>query len=254
MVFFFVLPAGCRFGDRSRLFARALAPARATYRSYGLGVETVGRGDLWLDGRKILGSGAATINRANVLGASFLLSFPAKRFAALLRCPSAGYRRWLEEELDNAMTAWSDHASSPPAEGLARCFQRHVEAEFGWRLRPDTMTDSEHEASAAAITDVEDVSDGPRQPFVPGGVKLNHHCFLLEGSGAIGWARLVLRHGRIGRIALSHAQLAEPLVGQLPNAEILKPILAGRAGSAEAAEWAGFIERLARPARSGWDE
>lgn len=252
--FFLVLPKGHVSCSRAEFFHWVLAPALATYYHYGLYVERVGRGDLWLDGRKILGSGAATVNRAHILGASFLLAFPAQRFAALLRCPSSAYRQWLHEELGYAMTAWCDHAPLPDSDALTHCFRRHVETVFGWSLHSDTMTNLERDLSIAARSDVADVRDGLRGPCIPGGVKLNHHTYLVEGSGTPGWVRLVLRRGKIGRIALSHAELAQPLLGQVPSAERLEPILTERLPRVEAAEWARFIEYVVQPARSSWHD
>ena len=58
----------------------------ATYRRFGLPVEWHGQ-DLWLAGRKIAGSGAATIGRCAVFASSFLLHFPAERFARCIASP-----------------------------------------------------------------------------------------------------------------------------------------------------------------------
>lgn len=250
--FFLILPKAHVSGSRAEFFRRALMPALATYHDHGLHAERVGRGDLWLDGRKILGSGAATVNRADILGASFLLSFPVQRFAALLRCPSPGYRQWLNDELANAMTAWRNHAPPPDGDALAQCFRHHLESVFGWSLHRDAMTSLERDMSIAARPDVADVVDGPRGPCTPGGVKLNHHTYLLEGSGAPGWTRLVLRQGKIARIALSEEDLEQPLLGKFPAAEVLEPIFAERLTGPTAAKWAQFIEYLAQPARSAW--
>lgn len=252
--FFFILPRVCSSSDRARFFAQALAPALATYRDYGLDVAAVGRGDLWLGARKILGSGAATINRADVLGSSFLLRFPVARFAATLRCPSTGYRQWLEEELRGAMTAWTEHAPAPSPEELAQCFRHHVEATYGWTLRDDGVTDRERELSAAATSEVADVFDGPQRGLIPDGVKLNHDTYLLESRTDVGWARVVLRAGRIHRIALPDHEMAAALRGQVPAAAVLEPIIGRYVPPPEAARWAQFIDRIAQPARSLGDE
>jgi len=252
--FFFIMPKVSSSSDRARFFALALAPARAVYRDYGLDVTAVGRGDLWLDGRKILGSGAATINRADVLGASFLLRFPAGRFAAALQCPSPDYRRWLQDELRRTLTAWTEHAPAPSPEKLAECFRHHVEATYGWTLRNDRLSDCERELATAARDDVTDVFDGPHRALVPGGVKLNHDTYLLESRADVGWARLVLRGGRIDRIALPDGEMAAALTGQVPTAAVIAPILERYAPRHEAARWARFLERMTQPGRSLRDE
>ncbi|HKK14906.1 MAG TPA: biotin--protein ligase, partial [Gammaproteobacteria bacterium] len=111
--FFLIVPRQAGWRRREAFFSRGLAPALQTFRRFGLPAQAVGRGDLWLAGRKILGSGAATVNQADVLGASFLLRFPARRFAQVVRAPSEGYRAWLTDALAGAMTSWSEHAEPP---------------------------------------------------------------------------------------------------------------------------------------------
>jgi lipoate---protein ligase len=209
--FFFILPRARVPADRQALLDACLAPACATLRGLGLPAERVGRGDLWLRGRKILGSGAATIGQAHAVGASFLLRFPIERFASLLRCPSRGFRQWLVEELEAGMTDWAAHAALPRADALARTFREAIERGTGWALCEDRPTASEEAAIAAAAEELSmpDLEGGRRQ--VEGGVKVNHHVYLLERASGGEWLRVVLREGRVGRIAAADATTTRAL-------------------------------------------
>jgi lipoate-protein ligase A len=119
-------------------YAWALAPAIATFRSYGLPVVRCGE-DLWLHGRKIAGSGAATIGRAAVVGSSFLLRFPARSFADNVAAPSGAFRDALRRALPQAMTDWSEHAVPPTEESLKRTFVDALHATLGWRASPSRL-------------------------------------------------------------------------------------------------------------------
>ncbi|MDE2089430.1 MAG: biotin--protein ligase, partial [Gammaproteobacteria bacterium] len=148
--FFFVLPRVGTPASRDRLFETCLAPAVAAFRELGLAVQRVGRGDLWLDGRKILGSGAATLGQADVLGASFLLRFQAGLFARLVRSPSAEFRIWLEEALAHGMTDWARHGRLPGEAELRAGFQRHISACLDWVFQEDQLAARERDMIAQA--------------------------------------------------------------------------------------------------------
>ncbi len=184
-------------------YAWALAPAVAAFRGLGLTVEQVDR-DLWCGGRKIAGSGAATIGRAAVVGSSFMLRFPAGRFAQCIRCPSAGFRAWLEQELALAMTSWSEHGPLPAADRVASAFRGACSALFGWQLADEQLGDAERAALAAVLAD-EPWDEERGRRLVPDGIKLNAWRYLREARDCEAWARCVTDRGRVVRIELSEA-------------------------------------------------
>lgn len=159
-------------------FEWGLAPVIATYRRFGLRVARREQ-DVWLAGRKIAGSGAATIGRSAVFASSFLLRFPAERFARCICGAAPGFRDWLIAGLREAMTDWQSHQLPPSAAELRRIFRREVELAFGWRLSDSALSSAE---LAARITALEELSDsqptGRRQ--VAGGIKLNASTVLTE--------------------------------------------------------------------------
>jgi lipoate-protein ligase A len=190
-------------------YSWGLAPAVATFRALGLDVDRIDR-DLWCAGRKIAGSGAATISRSAVIGSSFMLRFPARRFAACIRAPSEGYREWLEEELAAAVTSWSELATVPPPERIAAAFRGGCAAQFGWRFADAALSGAERDALAAINTDDDAYEDSGRQ-LTPDGIKLNARRYLREAREAGAWARCVTDDGRIVRVAVSDPAAARIL-------------------------------------------
>jgi lipoate-protein ligase A len=152
-------------------YAWALAPAIATFRAFGLAAERRAE-DLWLAGRKIAGSGAATIGRSAVVASSFLLRFPRERFARVVAAHSAGFRARLHEALDLAMTDWGAHAAIPAEEGVRTAFRQALEGVLGWRVEAGIV----EREQAAAIAEWRDELAAPIERGSPrhgGAIKLN---------------------------------------------------------------------------------
>lgn len=158
-------------------FRWALAPARATCRRFGLPAEFVGN-DLWVRGRKIAGSGAATVGRAAVVASSFLMDFPAARFAAAVAAPDAAYRERLVQALANTMTDWRREGAQPGESELCAAFAAALGESHGRSVREDAISAVEQAAIDGAAADLaEPIEWGRRQ--VPGGIKLNHRNYLV---------------------------------------------------------------------------
>lgn len=157
----------------------ALQPALATFQAFGLAVERRGE-DLWLAGRKIAGSGAATIGGCAVFASSFLLRFPHARFADCI-AGSSGFRAWLQAGLIATLTDWATHAPLPPAAGLRQAFVAATADAFGWKLRTDEPDAAECRAIAAAEAEIAaDDGDAVTPRSVAGGIKLNRDSRLSE--------------------------------------------------------------------------
>jgi lipoate-protein ligase A len=162
-------------------YAWALAPAIATFGSFGLPVERRAE-DLWLGRRKIAGSGAATIGRCAVVASSFLLRFPRERFAACVAAPSPGFRDALCSALDVAMTDWADHAAPPPERKLRNAFRAALRETLGWAARPARVRSEERAAIASWHDELaEPIEHGRKR--VPDGIKLNAALALRRRSG-----------------------------------------------------------------------
>jgi lipoate-protein ligase A len=165
-------------------YAWALAPAIEAFRSFGLAVERNAE-DLWLAGRKVAGSGAATIGRSAVVASSFMLRFPRERFARAVAAASQGFRTRLVEALGTAMTDWAEHGTVPDEASMRTAFQTAIEQRLGWRVEPGVLD----RAEAAEIRDwraelSEPIERGIRR--VPGGIKLNAALVLAMEEEGLG--------------------------------------------------------------------
>jgi len=165
-------------------YAWALGPALQTFRRFGLAVTRRGE-DLWLDGRKIAGSGAATIGRAAVVASSFLLRFPARRFADTVATPSGEFREALHAALPRAMTDWSQHDLPPNDAALRQAFVDALDASLGWRAAPARLRPDERAAWGEWHRELSEPVEDGAAARVPDGLKLNAAWILRQRGDAI---------------------------------------------------------------------
>jgi lipoate-protein ligase A len=158
--------------------AWALQPAITVFRRFGLDVERRGE-DLWLGGRKIAGTGAATIGACAVFASSFLLRFPRARFAACM-AGSDDFRNWLEQGLAATLTDWCTHAPLPLPADLRAAYCDAVERTLGWRMSPVVPAAAETAAIAEVLRDMEDELEGGIRRLHRDGIKLNAESHLVE--------------------------------------------------------------------------
>ncbi len=177
-------------------FDWGLAPALATYRRFGLPVERREQ-DLWLAGRKIAGSGAATIGRCAVFASSFLLRFPAERFARCIASPSPEFRVWLLAALAQAMTDWESHRPLSGKAELRDAFLDAAEQATGWRLADSALSPAELAAREDALLEFEQETVVRGTRMVEDGLKLKAGMFLQERRMAGGTELSLVREGTV---------------------------------------------------------
>jgi lipoate-protein ligase A len=162
----------------------ALAPAMATFRAFGMHAQRRGE-DLWVGGRKIAGSGAATIGRAAVVASSFLMRFPARRFADSVAVPSDAFRATLRQALPRAMTDWCEQGTPPTEVALRTAFLFSLRETLGWHAMPSRVRDAEREACAAWQAELTEPIEGGGATRVPDGLKLNAALVLREAAAGV---------------------------------------------------------------------
>jgi lipoate---protein ligase len=180
--------------------AWGLRPAVATFRAFGLDVERRGE-DLWLEGRKIAGSGSATLGSCAVFASSFLMRFPRERFAGCV-AGSAGFRSWLGAGLAATMTDWSSHGTIPAEARLRAAFVASTEAAFGWTLQAGAISDDEQAAITEAETGMREDDGECGRRAVPGGIKLNRESRLVEQASEGRLVRELVVRGMVARRAV----------------------------------------------------
>jgi lipoate-protein ligase A len=161
----------------------ALAPAIDAFRAFGLVVERNAE-DLWHAGRKIAGSGAATIGRSAVIASSFLLRFPRERFADAIAAATPSFRGRLIDGLAVAMTDWAETGDPPAEAALRAAFQAALADRLGWRVRADRIATREAgEIKAWREELCAPIDAGVRR--VKDGIKLNAELALTMRGGNV---------------------------------------------------------------------
>ncbi len=253
--FFLIFAGRSRPPRHPAVFDRGLDVAARVYASFGLQSERVGATDLWLGGRKILGSGAATAGAAVIFGASFLRRFDAALFASLVRAPSDGFRRWLAEALDAAMTDWQTHARAPDEPALAAALHEAVREALGWTLSEDGLSSAEEAAVGELLAEGALAPEPGERRLIAGGIKLNHRTYLVENGAHADRLRLLVRERRIARIEAADPEdtaRLQAVVDAEPERERLTRALAA-GDAAWARHWAARIDAACTGIRRVWN-
>lgn len=234
---FFVLPGRA---PRDAVFSQCLDILAGAFKRMGLSVEQVGGQDIWCAGAKLLGSGGASIGHAQVFGASVLEHFQPHRFAACVAAPSAGFRVWLGELLDEAMTDLSRLGVYAKETELVDAL-RAACAEH-WPLEEAVLEEPALAAMNAAAEELAEPLESGGRRLVRGGIKINRRTYLLEDD-APPWLRVVWRAGRLERVAAGDPGLERVLGACLgePLRDGLVRDAACRSGMTQAA--ASALER-----------
>lgn len=246
--FFFILPQSAVQGGHQGLFDLCLAVVAEWFSAAGLSVHRAGGQDLWVAGRKIMGSGAATLGRALVFGASVLRSFPARDFARCIRAPSEGFSDWLTDALAEGMTDWRAQGLDPRATELKQGLKETCRRLRGWSFvdwLPDTAAREAIVEARAEISEMLDRDCGRRH--VPHGIRINGLCYLLEQEHGGDWLRVLLDDGVVRRVAsgnpVAHGAL-QAVVGEPVRRSRLEARLRSGLSARQAQALAHRIEAL----------
>ena len=239
-----IVPLTHARGRPQQWFEWGLAAALATYREFSLQVVREQQ-DVWLAGRKIAGSGAATLDQCAVLASSFLYDFPIERFAACVACASEGFRTWLIEALRDAMTDWRSHQTPPSATHLAAVFKQQISLNLGWQCADSALNDAEWAACDEAFDELNNLElIGSGRRLIRHGIKLNAQTFLTERWEGTRWVRVLTVAGKFAKIALSHSlppQALQQLVACRPLLNDLHSCLSNTMNSQDAHRWSKLI-------------
>jgi lipoate-protein ligase A len=200
--YFFIFPPATRVRRAPELFALIAPWVIAVHEYFGLKVEAREGHDFWCQGRKISGTGAATIGHSLVLGGSFILEAQWASFVDCVAAPSAGFRTWLIEALQEGLCSWSQLLDSVVgAEAVLEVCPVLLRA-TGWEVVFPTEP-TEIERRTVEQTELEDVDwDQPIRRRVPAGIKLKAGAFLTEQHWPDGhWLRVWTENGTFRRVA-----------------------------------------------------
>lgn len=127
-------------------FAEALRAPLALLEAFGLPARLRPPSDLVIAGRKVSGNAGGTWEDAHLLVGGLLGTADVEAMAAVVRCPSEGFRTFLEEEMARALTGLDQELPDPPSPAELSRRLRAAFEEFGpWTLAPGPPLPAEEE-------------------------------------------------------------------------------------------------------------
>ena len=220
------------------LYPMFIEPVVRTYRQIGIEAAYRPINDIQVNGRKIGGTGAASIAEATLMVGSFMFDFDTESMAHCLKVPSEKFRDKLRQTLDDYMTTMARELPDPPQRTklkelfLANCADV---------LKVEPVEDRPTAEELAAIDRAEAVLADPSWTYVQGrklvelGVKISEGRHLTESAhkaqGGLLRVHLLAGGGRVEDLMLSGDftclppdgidRLAETMVGVALDQEAL---------------------------------
>ncbi|WP_414039915.1 biotin/lipoate A/B protein ligase family protein [Acidithiobacillus sp. M4-SHS-6] len=178
--YFFIFPKAQAIRRAPELFERIAPWIMALHARFGLQVEARDGHDFWCTGKKISGTGAATIGRSLVLGGSVMLQIDWQKFVDCVAAPSTGFRLWLAEALQDSLWTWSRLLRQvPSAEDIRGAFPGVLESCDVQVTCSSALRPTEQQAVCAAELE-EPEWEVPAARRVPAGIKIKAKAFLTE--------------------------------------------------------------------------
>ncbi|MGM0475834.1 MAG: lipoate--protein ligase family protein [Pseudomonadota bacterium] len=185
MFFHFIYPAGRAPRFVSRIFEHFIDPVIATYQDLGVNATFRPVNDIHVDGRKIGGTGAATIGDATVMVGSFMFDFDVDTMARCLKVTSEKFRDKLRAGMNDYITTLKrELGEAPSREAVREAFLARIGESLGVEVVPDEPTAAEQ----ASIAEQEEALQDPEwtyqkgRKFVDMGVKIAAGTHLTEGA------------------------------------------------------------------------
>lgn len=127
--------------QRFQLFNKAIIE---TYAFFGIQAYHYPVNDVHVDGKKIVGTGAATIGDAEVVTGNFMFDFNTDRMARALNVPNENFRSALKSSMDNYIT-WINREieNVPTVDQVIQQYTRQCEQVLGMELEDGTFTSAE---------------------------------------------------------------------------------------------------------------
>lgn len=194
----------------ANLYPLFIEPVVRTYHEFGINANYRPINDIHVNGRKIGGTGAASIADATVMVGSFMFDFDIETMSKCLRVPSEKFRDKLRQGMQDYMTTIvRELGTPPPRDDIKRRFLAHC-AEV---LKVDPVEDHPTDAELAAIDRAEAELADPDWTSLQGrklvamGVKIAAGTHLTESAhkapGGLIRVHLLDRDGTVGDLMLS---------------------------------------------------
>ncbi|MDE3074944.1 MAG: lipoate--protein ligase family protein [Chloroflexota bacterium] len=126
------------------LYALFIRPLVGTYRAFGVEAEHRPLNDIVVRGRKIGGTGIASIGQAVVVAGSLMFDFDSQTMAGALKVSSEKMRDKVYQSLQEYMTTVArELGAPPPSQEVKRALIANVGQSLGVELEPGDLTAAE---------------------------------------------------------------------------------------------------------------
>ena len=130
-------------GQKFRFF---IDPMIETYKFFGIEAYRYKDHDVHVNGKKIVGTGAAQIGNAEVITGNFISSFTPEHMTGALKLPNDVMRDQLQDSLVKYMSSFTDELSNAPEfSKVSSVYKKKCEEHLGVELMEDDFTDLELE-------------------------------------------------------------------------------------------------------------
>ena len=195
-----------------------------TFRAYGVRAQVRPINDVQVDGRKIVGTGAAHIGNAEVLVGNFIFDFDKDAMARVLKVPSAAFRREVRASLEEYMASTRQLCGEDlDPRAVASTYIGKCAQALKAPLQPGGFTTQEEAAIAAmderlSTTEFQRSGGGLRRP----GVKIHEDVYVAEATCESPALRVTarIRSGHIESIAIDGPGQVNTLADQIRGLQI----------------------------------
>jgi len=197
-------------------FVTYIEPLIRTYNGLGIGAEYRPINDIQVGGRKIGGTGAARMDRAEVMVGSLMFDFDTATMARVLKVPSEKFRDKVFQSLEDYMTTMRRELGTPPSrEIVVAAYTAACSAVLGrpvepGQLRPEELALAERLDERFASREWLEEGGGLRRPFI----RIHEGVRVAEGAhkapGGLIRCIAVIRDGTLDDVAFSGDFTARP--------------------------------------------
>ncbi|MGM0554072.1 MAG: lipoyl protein ligase domain-containing protein [Pseudomonadota bacterium] len=210
MFFHFIYPTSKAPRIVADIYRKFIDPVIHTYQDLGVNATFRPVNDIHVDGRKIGGTGAASIGNATVMVGSFMFDFDTTTMARCLKVPSEKFRDKLRAGMEDYITTLTRELGEMPArETVRETFLKRVASELDVTVEMSETTTEEEAAIAEQERELTDPEWTYRQgrKFVEMGVKIAAGTHLTEGAhkaaGGLIRAQLMEKDGHVADLLLT---------------------------------------------------
>lgn len=183
LFFQFVFPRNKAPRQAETLYPHFIEPAVRTYQQLGIPAEYRAINDIQVAGKKIGGTGAASIGNATIMVGNFLLDFDAQLMAKVVHSPSPAFQEILATVLQSNMVSMRQLLDSPPSFAqLADLFLPQLGDSIHCNPVISELTNKELQAIDEFETELADEEwlSLPGRRFVKNGLKISADTYLIE--------------------------------------------------------------------------